>query len=136
MGDPHALQGDGEICGQGIETDAEVLVRFRKLVRPLSRRPVIVRPEWVATLAAHPDLSEAAWQATDDMVKLLAQISNFEEKVARWMVNFLGRLRINQIVDRAKGARMEMPAWAFGTDKNPITQNSGDSRETHNCNDK
>jgi amidase len=124
MGDAHALQGDGEICGQGIETDAEVLVRFRKLPHPLSPRPVIVRAEWVATLAAHPDLSEAAWQATDDMVKLLAQKSDIEEKVSRWMVNFLGQLRINQIVDPAKGARMEMPAWTFGIGKNRQAKDS------------
>jgi amidase len=113
MGDAHALQGDGEICGQGIETDAEVLVRFRKLPHSLSPRPVILRTEWVATLAAHPDLAEAAWQATDDMVRLLAQHTGLEEKKSRRLVNFLGQLRINQIVDPAKGARMEMPAWAF-----------------------
>jgi len=26
----------------------------------------------------------------------------------------LGDLKINQIVDPAKGARMEMPSWVFG----------------------
>ena len=35
MGDAHALQGDGEITGQGIETDAVALVRFRKLPEAL-----------------------------------------------------------------------------------------------------
>jgi amidase len=114
IGDVHALQGDGEICGQGIETDAEILVRFRKLKKPLCPRPVIIRPEYVATLAAHKDLTEAAWQATDDMVKLLAQITGLEEKISRWAVNLLGLLRINQIVDQAKGARMEMPSWILG----------------------
>ncbi len=114
IGDPHALQGDGEICGQGIETDAEVLVRFRKLKKPLGPRPVILRPEYVATLAAHKDLTEAAWQATGDMVKLLSELTGLEEKVSRWAVNLLGLLRINQIVDTARGARMEMPSWIFG----------------------
>ena len=38
MGDAHALQGDGEITGQGIETDAEALVRFRKLPEALSEQ--------------------------------------------------------------------------------------------------
>jgi amidase len=113
LGDPHALQGDGEISGQGMETDAEVLVRFRKLRGAFSPRPVIVRPEFVATIAAHADLTEATWQATDDMVRLLARTTDLEEKIARWTVNFLGSLKINQIVDPAKGVRMEMPSWIF-----------------------
>lgn len=113
LGDPHALQGDGEISGQGIETDAEVLIRFRRLRRAISPRPVIVRPEFVATVAAHADLTEAAWQATDDMVKLLAETMDLEEKIARWTVNLLGSLKINQIVDPAKGVRMEMPSRLF-----------------------
>jgi amidase len=115
FGDAHALQGDGEISGQGIETDAEALVRFRVLGEQLSPRPVILAPEWVATLGAHQDLAEAAWQATDDMVKLLSRQSRREEQEARLLVNLLGRLRVNQIVDPKKGARMEMPAWIFGT---------------------
>ena len=71
MGDAHALQGDGEITGQGIETDAEALVRFRKLPEPLSERPVIIRAESFSTIGAHKNLEDAAWQATDDMVTLL-----------------------------------------------------------------
>jgi amidase len=114
MGDLHALQGDGEISGQGIECDAEVLVRFRKLPEPLSPRPVILRPEFVATMGAHKDLGEAAWQATDDMVRLVSHATGRSEQDARMLVNLVGNLRISQIVDSAKGARMEMPAWAFG----------------------
>jgi amidase len=114
IGDAHALQGDGEIGGQGIECDAEVLVRFRKLPEPLSARPVILRPEFVATMGTHKDLGEAAWQATDDMVNLLSRMTGQTEKDARMLVNLTGNLRINQIVDGAKGARMEMPSWVFG----------------------
>lgn len=114
MGDAHALQGDGEIGGQGVECDADVLVRFRKLPEPLSPRPVILRQEFVATMGANKDLSEAAWQATDDMVRLLSHLTGRNEKDARMLVNLTGSLRVNQIVDGAKGARMEMPSWAFG----------------------
>jgi amidase len=114
IGDPHALQGDGEISGQGIECSAEVLVRFSRLPARLSDRPVIVRPEWVATVGAHKDLAEAAWQATDDMAKFLAAKTGRAEKDARLLVNLVGNVRVNQIVDGAKGARMEVPSWAFG----------------------
>jgi len=114
MGDAHALQGDGEITGQGIETDAEALVRFRKLPGPLSERPVIIRAESFSTLGAHKDLEEAAWQATDDMVALLRDRTGRTENEARLLVGLTGRLKINQIVDPTKGARMEIPSWVFG----------------------
>jgi amidase len=114
MGDAHALQGDGEITGQGIETDAEALVRFRKLPEPLSDRPVILRPESFSTVGSHKNLEEAAWQATDDMVSLLRRRTGRTEKDARLLVGLTGRLKINQIVDPTKGARMEVPSWVFG----------------------
>jgi amidase len=114
MGDTHALQGDGEITGQGVETDAEALVRFRKLPEPLSERPVIMRPEFVSTVGAHKDLEEAAWQATDDMVTLIRKRTGRTEQEARLLVGLTGKLKINQIVDPTKGARMEVPSWVFG----------------------
>jgi amidase len=114
MGDAHALQGDGEITGQGIETDAEVLVRFRKLPESLSERPVIIRPESFSTLGAHKNLEDAAWQATEDMITLLQHKTGRSEKDARLLVGLTGKLKINQIVDPTKGARMEVPSWVFG----------------------
>lgn len=114
MGDAHALQGDGEITGQGIETDAEVLVRFRKLPEALSERPVIIRAESFSTLGAHKNLEDAAWQATEDMVTLLKQRTGRSEIEARILVGLTGKLKINQIVDPTKGARMEVPSWVFG----------------------
>ena len=114
MGDAHALQGDGEITGQGIETDAEALVRFRKLPEPLSERPVIIRPESFSTVGANKNLEDAAWQATDDMVDLLCQRTGRTKKEALLLVGLMGQLKINQIVDPTKGARMELPSWVFG----------------------
>lgn len=114
MGDPHALQGDGEITGQGIETDAEALVRFRKLPESISERPVIIRAESLSTLGANKSLEDAAWQATDDMVALLQHRTGRTEKEARLLVGLTGKLKINQIVDPSMGARMEVPAWVFG----------------------
>lgn len=114
MGDGHALQGDGEVRGQGIECDTETLVRFRKLSEPLSQRPVILRREFVATLGAHEDLTEAAWQATDDMIQLIMGVTGRDKETAYALVNLVGDLRINQIVDPTKGARMEVPSWVFG----------------------
>jgi acetamidase/formamidase len=65
-------------------------------------------------MGAHKDLGEAAWQAADDMVRLVSHATGRAEQDARMLVNLVGNLRISQIVDSAKGARMEMPSWALG----------------------
>lgn len=114
IGDPHALQGDGEITGQGIETDAEAIIRFRKLPGTFSDRPVIIRNDSFSTLAADKDLEVAAWQATDDMITLLQHKTGRSREDARLLVGLTGKLKINQIVDPSKGARMEVPSWVFG----------------------
>jgi amidase len=114
MGDAHALQGDGEITGQGIETSAVALVRFRKLAESMSERPVIIRSESISTIGAHKNLEDAAWQATDDMITLLQKRTGRSEEDARLLVGLTGNLKINQIVDPTKGARMEVPSWVFG----------------------
>lgn len=114
MGDAHALQGDGEITGQGIETDAEAIIRFRKLPGTFSDSPVIIRKDSFSTLSAHKDLERAAWQATDDMISLLQQKTGRSKEDARLLVGLTGKLKINQIVDPTKGARMEVPSWVFG----------------------
>jgi len=114
MGDAHALQGDGEIIGQGIETDAEAVIRFRKLPEPLSSRPVIIRRDSFSTLGADKDLEDAAWHATEDMIILLQKKTGHTMDEARMLVGLTGNLKISQIVDPTKGARMEVPAWVFG----------------------
>lgn len=114
MGDVHALQGDGEITGQGIETDAEAVIRFRKLPESLSSRPVIIRRDSFSTLGADKDLEDAAWHATEDMIILLQKKTGHTRDEARLLVGLTGNLKINQIVDPTKGARMEVPSWVFG----------------------
>jgi amidase len=114
LGDAHALQGDGEVTGQGIETDAETILRFRKLPELLSDRPVIIRNDSFMTLGADKDLENAAWQATEDMIKLVQKKTGRSRDEARLLVGLTGKLKINQIVDPTKGARMEVPSWVFG----------------------
>jgi acetamidase/formamidase len=48
------------------------------------------------------------------MVALLQHYTGRAEKEARLLVGLTGKLKINQIVDPTKGARMEVPSWVFG----------------------
>jgi acetamidase/formamidase len=48
------------------------------------------------------------------MIKLLQKKTGRSEEDARLLVGLAGNLKINQIVDPTKGARMEVPSWVFG----------------------
>jgi hypothetical protein len=48
------------------------------------------------------------------MVMLVQQLTGRTEKESRLLVGLTGLLKINQIVDPTKGARMEVPSWVFG----------------------
>ena len=74
-----------------------------------------MRTDSISTIGAHKNLEDAAWQATDDMITLLRHKTGHTEEEARLLVGLTGQLKINQIVDPNKGARMEVPSWVFGT---------------------
>ena len=48
------------------------------------------------------------------MITLLRHKTGRTEQEARLLVGLTGQLKINQIVDPNKGARMEVPSWVFG----------------------
>jgi acetamidase/formamidase len=71
IGDVHAAQGDGEVCGTGIETDAVVtvrldLVRDRPIRQPwvsTSDRTLSTPGAWQVSVGCEPTLREAARMA-------------------------------------------------------------------------
>lgn len=108
-GDVHACQGDGEVCGQGIETAARLTLRVRPLARGWAARPCIRRDGWWMLVVTAPTLDEAARMATDDMAALLAARSAFDREQALLWLGQVGDLRIAQIVNRDKTVRMAVP---------------------------
>lgn len=101
--DPHASQGDGEICGTAIETSAEIVasVKLHKGMR--LRYPRLVSSEEIhareiITMGIGPDLHEASRTASLEMIELLkGRGLNATEAYA--LCSVAGNLRISEIVD-------------------------------------
>jgi acetamidase/formamidase len=109
MGDGHATQGDGEVCGTAIETP------MRARVRLTVRKDVhVTAPEFVAAPDPHaelrngpryatdgvgPDLMNAARDALRRMIEWLGREHGLEPMQAYLLASVTVDLRISEIVD-------------------------------------
>jgi acetamidase/formamidase len=109
IGDGHAAQGDGEVCGTAIECPLQATVRL-ELVRganykfprfvtpgPVSRH--FDRNGYYVTTGIGPDLMEAARVAVGDMVDLVAARHHMRAVEAYMLCSVCADLRISEIVD-------------------------------------
>lgn len=116
LGDTHAAQGDGEVCGTAIETAMDVVLRLsvRKDVR-------IDAPQYdvpAGVVAAHeqtsyhvctgvgPDLMEAARAAVRATIAWLGDAHDLDREEAYAVASVACDLRIHEVVDA--------PNWVVG----------------------
>ena len=113
LGDAHAAQGDGEVCGTAIETACTVAARFELIKAAGLRWPRFSTPGPVTrhldaagydvTTGIGPELMAAAREAVAGMVELLAAREHMNPVDAYLLCSVCGDLRISEIVD--------MPNW-------------------------
>lgn len=109
VGDAHAAQGDGEVCGAAIETTARATVRIGvrsglDLTAPEFRtaRRIQARSEppcWHATMGVGPDLMEAAKDSVRAMIRYLERTWSLSAEDAYMLCSVCVDLRISEIVD-------------------------------------
>lgn len=113
VGDTHAAQGDGEVCGTAIESPMDVvltldLVKGEHLKAPRFTTPGPVTNHldakgYEATIGVGPDLMQAARDAVAGMIDLLCKQHGMPAVDAYMLASTCGDLRISEIVD--------MPNW-------------------------
>ncbi len=104
FGDPHAAQGDGEVCGTAIETGAEVTVRFRVIKNQPVKYPRAMIPAFgegisVLTTGISRSLRKAALIAVEEMIDDLTRTTELSEEEAYALCSIAGNLKISEIVD-------------------------------------
>lgn len=108
IGDTHAAQGDGEVCGTAIESPMEVvvtvdLIKARELAMPMAELPerdaTLARGKCWMTSGIGPDLMEASQAAVKGMIDLLGREVQLDPVAAYMLCSVAGDLRISQIVD-------------------------------------
>ncbi len=116
MGDGHAAQGDGEVCGTAIETPLHASVRFtvRKqmhVAEPqfLTAGPLAARTNtapYYATDGIGPDLMEAARKAIRHMIDHLQHNRSLSRADAYMLCSVAVDLKLCEVVDA--------PNWVVG----------------------
>jgi acetamidase/formamidase len=109
VGDTHAAQGDGEICGTAIESPMSValtldLVKGAELPSPrfTTAGPVtrhLDEKGYEVTTGIGPDLMTGAREAVSRMIDLLARTHGMTPVDAYMLCSVCGDLRISEIVD-------------------------------------
>jgi acetamidase/formamidase len=113
VGDTHATQGDGEVCGTAIESPMSLVAKFDVIkgakltfprfttAGPVSRH--LDAKGYEVTTGIGPDLMEGARAAVSGMVELLSKRYNMKPVEAYMLCSVCADLRISEIVD--------MPNW-------------------------
>lgn len=100
IGDTHAAQGMGEVCGTAIEApmtivySVEVLKDFHRITEPQYESD-----EYFAVTAYGRDIDEAARKATRFMVNYLVEEHSFSREEAYALCSIAGDLKIAEVVD-------------------------------------
>ncbi len=113
IGDTHAAQGDGEICGTAIESAMNVTLKLELVKDAGLSMPRFTTPGPVSrhldakgyevTTGIGPDLMTGAKAAVSNMIDLLGKLHNLSAPEAYMLCSVCGDLRISEIVD--------MPNW-------------------------
>ncbi|MFQ6097130.1 MAG: acetamidase/formamidase family protein, partial [Armatimonadota bacterium] len=109
LGDVHALQADGEVCGQGIEVEAEVAVRIDVRRGLTLKRPMIETDVHFAFCASAKTLEEAVPIALGDARDFLIRRLGVTDAEALMLMSLVGDVRISQIVNPLKTVRACVP---------------------------
>lgn len=109
VGDTHAAQGDGEVCGTAIESAMNVtltlsVLKGQKLESPRFTTPGPVTRHldaagYEVTTGVGPDLMTASREALSRMIDLLAAEHGYAPSDAYMLCSVAGDLRISEIVD-------------------------------------
>lgn len=113
LGDTHAAQGHGEVCGTAIETSLRVKVRVNLLKRvplrfPRAQLPTALTPTGptFATMGVGSDLMTACRDAVREMIDHLVAERGMAPEFAYCLCSVAGSLTINEVVNR--------PNWVVG----------------------
>jgi acetamidase/formamidase len=110
VGDTHAAQGDGEVCGTAIESPMSLSIRFdlvkdAKLAFPrfVTAGPVsrhLDERGYDVTTGIGPDLMQCARDAVSGMIDLIAARHHMNPVDAYMLCSVCADLRISEIVDQ------------------------------------
>lgn len=106
LGDCHAAQGDGELCGVAIEHPTVTTIQVDLIKDWTIRTPRLENESFYMTIGSARPLEDAARQAYRELVLWLATDFGFDKLDAYMLLTQAGRARLGNMVD---------PKYTMGT---------------------
>jgi acetamidase/formamidase len=102
-GDGHAVQGDGEVCLNALETCLKGTFELVLHKQMTLEMPRAITPQHYITLGMDTDLDDAAKQALRDMIRWLVELKRWKPAEAYVFCSLACDLHVTQLVDGNKG---------------------------------
>jgi acetamidase/formamidase len=103
IGDGHAAQGGGEVCGSAVETSLKGEIQVVLHKRKKLKWPRAETPTHYMTMGLNEDLDEAAKAATSEMLDFLVETKGLTREDAYFLSSAAMDLSVTQVVDATKG---------------------------------
>jgi len=99
LGDGHAAQGDGEICGTGLECSLEITVKIDVIKGKSINWPRFEDDEYIMVASSTRPVIDAFRSAQVELINWLVEDYGFDRWDALQMVSQVGTSRIGNVVD-------------------------------------
>jgi len=99
VGDVHAVQGDGEICGTAIEIPSIVTMKIDLIKNKKINWPRIESPDEIMTICSARPLEDAVRLAFLELIRWLEEDYSIERYDAYMFLSLAAKMRLAQIVD-------------------------------------
>jgi len=99
LGDCHATQGDGELCGVAVEQAATVAARVELIKGWSFAWPRLETESFIMTIGSARPLEDAARIAYRELIRWMVADYGFEELDAYLFLTQAGRIRLGNMVD-------------------------------------
>jgi amidase len=119
FGDGHAAQGDGEVCGSGLETSMDVAFRFGLVKKKAIAWPRLEDAEHLMVAGSARPLSDALRIAFVELVNWLVAEHGFDKADAYQLVSQTAVIRVGQMVDPLYTVVAKFPKRFLGSPPAP-----------------
>lgn len=96
LGDLHAVMGDGELCGTGLEVDGEVTVTFKLVKNRKIAWPVLETKDAWHVMACDLDYTKALTEAARQAQDLVGEAYGWDQTDAYLYLTLEGDVHVNQ----------------------------------------
>lgn len=109
LGDLHALMGDGEVCGTGVEVAGKVTIKVRVRKDFKLNTPMVVNEKVISMIYSDINLEKAIEKSILEMINLIQLKKEISNEQLIMLFSIIGNVEISQIVDPLFTARFSLP---------------------------